>query len=278
MIDRHDEVTELTAGFVLGALAPDEERLVREHLAACPEPHAEFTELGGVVPYLAETVEQLEPPASLRDRIMAAAAADLAARSGTSAAPVAGREAPALRQDSATVTAFPSAAERAERTRRRSPLEWVAGIAAVLGIVALGAWNVTLQRDLESTRGYERGLSAVLDVAARPGSQTAILTPESGAGPNGLAAVGPDGCVAIVMRGLAATTGSEVYQAWVIAGEGATPEPIGGFSVGPTGTAVFTADQTPATAGVTLALTREPAPGAVTPTEPIISLGVTPSS
>jgi hypothetical protein len=281
MNDRHAEVTELAAGFVLGALTHDEERLVREHLASCPEPHAEFEELGGVVPYLAETVELREPPASLRDRIMAAAAADLEARqaSGVSDGPVvrdAVREAGGEAPKEPGVTHFPSATERAERSRRRSPLAWVAGLAAVLAVVVLGAWNVTLQRDLEATRAYQQGLSAVLDVAARPGSQTAILAPESGGGPTGLAAVGPDGAVAIVMRDLAPTSGSEVYEAWVIGGDG-TPRPIGGFSVGPAGTAVFTASGTPATAGVTLALTREPGPGATTPTMPIISLGTTPS-
>jgi len=277
--DLHAIVTDLAAGFVLGALTPDEERLVREHLASCPEPHAEFAELGGVIPYLAEAVEQIEPPASLRDRIMAAAAADLAARSTAAPSrPEAARPEPdAGPQRSGGVTPFPTAAQRAERARRRSPLTRVASLAAVLAIVALGAWNVTLQRDLEATRGYERGLSAVLDVAARPGSQTAILTPQSGAGPTGLAAVGPDGSVAIVMRGLAPTAGSEVYEAWVIGGDG-TPVPIGGFSVGSAGTATFTADRTPATAGVTLVLTREPRPGALTPTMPIISLGTTPSS
>src|SRR5258705_276995 len=59
-----------------------EEAAVREHLATCTQPHTEFAELGGVVPYLIESadLELVEPPASLRDRIMAAAAADLEER------------------------------------------------------------------------------------------------------------------------------------------------------------------------------------------------------
>jgi hypothetical protein len=153
----------------------------------------------------------------------------------------------------------------------------VAGLAAVIAIAALGFWNVGLQRDLEATRAYERGLSAVLDVAAQPGSQAAILSPQEGGMPSGLGAVGADGRVALVMRDLAPTTGTEVYEAWVIAGDSA-PMPIGGFTVGPTGTGVFTAGGAPAAAGVTLALTREPAPGATTPTAPILSLGTTPES
>ena len=283
MNDRHAWVAEQAAAFVLGALTSEEDAIVRDHLLTCPEPHPEIDELGGVVPYLAETVELVEPPAGLRDRVMAAAAADLAARQA-GAAPAATPDRPAVEPrpaERATVTAFPTAAERAARTerreRRRSPLQWVAGLAAVLAIAALGAWNVGLQRDLESARAYERGLSAVLDVAAEPGSQAAILTPEQGDGPNGLGAVSADGDVAIVMRGLAPTTGTEVYEAWVIAGDDA-PRPLGGFTVGPTGTGTFLAGGAPAAQGVTLALTREPSPGATTPTAPILSLGTTPES
>ncbi len=273
MNDRHAWVAEQAAGWVLGALSPEEEALVRDHLASCPEPHPEIDELGGVVPYLAESVEPIEPPVGLRDRIMAAAAADLAARQPASApAPT----------EPAVVTRFPTADERAERAERsgrggRSPLQWAAGLAAVIAIAALGFWNVGLQRDLEATRAYERGLSAVLDVAAQPGSQAAILSPQAGGGPSGLGAVAADGRVALVMRDLAPTTGTEVYEAWVIAGDGA-PVPIGGFTVGSTGTGVFTAGGAPAAAGVTLALTREPGPGATTPTAPILSLGSTPGS
>ena len=104
-----------------------EEAAVREHLATCPESHAEFEELGGVVPYLLESpdVELVEPPAALGDRIMAAAAADLAERTAaerTTPAPAAERTAP---------VPFPSADERtarAERTRSRpGPLDWVVG-------------------------------------------------------------------------------------------------------------------------------------------------------
>ena len=47
-----DEVRDLAAPFVLGALDADEQGAVREHLATCAEPHPEFAELGSVVPAL----------------------------------------------------------------------------------------------------------------------------------------------------------------------------------------------------------------------------------
>ena len=41
-----DEIRDLAPAFVLGALGPDEEAAVRDHLASCPEPHPEMAELG----------------------------------------------------------------------------------------------------------------------------------------------------------------------------------------------------------------------------------------
>ncbi|HEX5826096.1 MAG TPA: anti-sigma factor [Candidatus Limnocylindrales bacterium] len=264
MNDQCRLVEEQAAGFVLGALTPEEERVVREHLATCPEPHREFEELGGVLPYLAESVDVVEPPASLKGRITAAAAAEAAGQAATTPTLVASNT-------GTPTTAAPIAISDA-RARRRSPLTWVAALAAVLAIVAVGAWNVGLQRELDAARRYEAGLSAVLDVAGQPGSQTAVLTGEGSEAPSGLAAVSSDGRVTIVMRGLAPTRGSEVYEAWVIGGDG-TPVPIGGFAVGDAGAATFTASGVSAGPGVTVALTREPAPGATIPTFPIISSG-----
>jgi anti-sigma-K factor RskA len=121
-------------------------------------------------------------------------------------------------------------------------------------------------------RDYQRGLTAVLDLAAVPGSQTAILTGEGGTGPSGLAAVAPDGRVAIVMRDLAPLSGSEVYEAWVI-GSSETPVALGGFAVAAGGTATFTTSGAPIERGVVVALTREPRPGATAPAGPVVSAG-----
>jgi len=83
----HDEAIDLAAGYVLGALEPAQEAAVREHLATCRLPHPELEELGGVVPALQElgVTELVEPPAALRDRILAAAAADLTERTRAAA-------------------------------------------------------------------------------------------------------------------------------------------------------------------------------------------------
>ena len=259
-----DDVREMAGAFVLGALEPAEERAIRAHLASCADAHEEIAELGGVLPALAEIVPMIEPPAALKGRIMAAAAAELAGREGA--------RAPA---PSSEPIAFPTPSARAERDALRgrpSTGTWVLRIAAVLAIAALGGWNLLLQSQLSAGQAYEQAVAQVLRSASQPGALTAILSADVGTG-SGLAAVSSSGDVTLAMQDLAPTNGDQVYEAWVIGGDG-TPVPLGSFKVGANGTASFTAGGLPATAGIVLALTREPGPGATTPTLPIVSKGV----
>ena len=259
-----DDVREMAGAFVLGALEPAEERAIRAHLASCADAHEEIAELGGVLPALAEIVPMIEPPAALKGRIMAAAAAELAGRDGA--------RAPA---PSSEPIAFPTPSARAERDALRgrpSTGTWVLRIAAVLAIAALGGWNLLLQSQLSAGQAYEQAVAQVLRSASQPGALTAILSADVGTG-SGLAAVSSSGDVTLAMQDLAPTNGDQVYEAWVIGGDG-TPVPLGSFKVGANGTASFTAGGLPATAGIVLALTREPGPGATTPTLPIVSKGV----
>jgi anti-sigma-K factor RskA len=256
----HEQVLDLAAVYVLGALEPDEERAVREHLATCSLPHEELAELGAVVSALAESVELVEPPPALRERIMVAAAHDLEQRRAGAGRPI------STLVEEAAIPALPPA-------RRPSRLGWALGLAAVLVIAALGAWNLSLQSDLDAATAYHQHVEQVLAAAARAGSHSAILRSESNPQIGGLAVVSDDGSVQVVMRGLAPTSGRKVYEAWVIAGKNA-PVPIGSFTVGSDGTGYLAAGGAPAAAGVTVALTLEPGPGATTPTAPIISAGV----
>ena len=262
-----DEVRELAGSFVLGALPPADADAVRAHLDTCDDAHAEIRELGGVLPVLDESVPVVEPSAALRARIMSVAAADLAGRAATPV-PV-----PAAATSTPEPMQFPTAAERDARRSRTSAGTWVLRIAAVLAIVLLGGWNLLLQGQLNAAKTYEQNVATVLDVAAQPGSTTAILTPAGGTGGSGLAAISSSGNVTIAMQDLAPTTGSTVYTAWAIGGDG-VPVPIGDFTVGSGGTGTLEASGVPATSGIVLALTLEPQPGAKTPTLPIISKGV----
>jgi anti-sigma factor RsiW len=258
----HDEAVQLAAPYVLGALEPEEEAAVREHLRTCPESHAEFEELGSVVPALAEAVEAVEPPAALKSRILAAAAAE---RLGppVAAAPVA---APA-----------PAAAEAPipidSRRRGPSPVSWFLVAAAGIAVVALVAVNLLTLGRLNASEQFARDVAAVLETGSQPGALTAVLAPAETGGPRGLAAVGPDGTVTMAIQDLTPTTGDDVYQGWAIVGD-AAPVPLGGFTVGDGGTGRLDGTGVAAEPGMTLALTREPRPGAQTPTLPILTAGV----
>jgi len=265
---RCDDVRELAPSFVLGSLGAAEADAVRAHLASCSDGHVEVAELGSVVSVLAASVPVVEPPVALKGRIMAAAAADLEARGERNRAestPVAAAAEPA--------TTFPGPAERQQRAAARSGAgSWILRIAAVLAIVLLGGWNLLLQAQLDQAHTYEQSIAAVLDIAGQPGSLTAVLTPTGGAGPAGLAAVASDGSVRIAMSELPATSGDQVYEAWVIGSDG-VPKALGGFKVGNAGVAYFEGDGLPTEAGIVLALTLEPGPGATAPSSAPVSAG-----
>ena len=273
---RCSEVADLAPAFVLGALEAAESDSVRRHLAECPEVHAEMAELHSVIPALFESIDPVEPPSGLRERIRAAAAADLGTRQPVEAQPMAQAPTP-------SAPAVPAPPERrvTEPPRRgwdlgsvfRRPVWAAVAVATAVAAVALGAWNVQLRDQLAGLEAYRTGVVQVLDEAAQPGAQLAVLTDPSGAGgPSGLAAVAADGSVAIVMRNLAPTTGTQVYEAWLI-GADQKPVPIGGFAVGSSGSAAFTTQHAAMGEGVFVALTLEPSEGATAPTLPIRAVG-----
>ncbi len=285
------EVSDLAPGFVLGALDPSQMHDVRDHLASCPEPHAEMAKLGGVVPYLADSVEPVEPPVALRGQIMEAIEAELRAGRRTDAAAdrlisslgagssVSDRPAAAARAVPAPPTA-PTAAPAplidlaSERARRRSPLRWLAAIAAVVVIAVLGAWNLGLSQQLSTSQQQTAAVDRVLAIARQPGGQAAVLGAGTAGGPGGLAALGSDGSFALALSGLPATSGTQVYEAWIVAPSG-TPVPLGSFAVGSSGLGSLAASQAPQGSHLTVGLTREPASGATTPTLPMVVSGVT---
>jgi anti-sigma-K factor RskA len=274
----HDDVIDLAAAFVLGALTPEEDAAVREHIATCDIGHPEIDELGGVAQTLALAAEPVEPPASLKLRILERAAEMEQLPAEPSTSRPAGRptadEAADQRRQAAAPIPFPTAAERAALVERRtSPPTWLVRIAAVVAIVALAGYNVLLQQQLNSAHDYDSAVAAVIQTANQQGSQSAILKPAAPNGPEGIAAVSANGQLTIAMRNLTPTTGSEVYEAWAIVGKNA-PMPIGSFQVGTAGTGVISGVKAPTEAGVAFAFTREPGPGATAPTLPILSVGV----
>jgi hypothetical protein len=151
-------------------------------------------------------------------------------------------------------------------------LRWILPAAAVLAIVVLGGWNLLLQGRLDASETYNRDVAAVLEVGAQPGAMTAVLAPETTGGPRGLAAIAPDGSLALAVRDLGPTSGDQVYEAWAIVGD-APPVPLGGFTVGQAGTGRLEGSGVEPQAGLAVALTLEPGPGATAPSSTPVVVG-----
>jgi anti-sigma-K factor RskA len=74
---KHPDRDDLVA-FALGALEPSEERAVEAHTPSCARCTRELEALVPAVAVLGESVEQLEPPPELRERVLAEVRADIA--------------------------------------------------------------------------------------------------------------------------------------------------------------------------------------------------------
>ncbi|HET7030078.1 MAG TPA: anti-sigma factor [Candidatus Limnocylindrales bacterium] len=264
----HEEAMDLAALYVLGALTPGEEAAVRDHLGTCSLSHAEIDELGGVVPALIEAelaeTDLVEPPASLRDRIMAAAAADLDTGRTAPAQATAPRAAP---------VAFPSAAERTARAgrRRTSPFDWALRIAAVLAIVVSGAYALNVQAQLDQARQFDQAVAAVVQAGSQPNAKTVVLATQTGQRGAGIGAVQADGSVVLALRDLAATSGEQSYTAWVIVGN--NPVNVGDFRVDASGIRSFTTKAGDTPVGAVIAVTLEAQAGNTAPAGPIVVAG-----
>ena len=194
--------------------------------------HAEIAELGSVLPGArSRSVPIVEPPAGLKDRIMAAAAADLAAAAAlpSTARPCATAVAP----PPAGAGVAPRRATRcAGRARRRSRPPRSAPRAARprtspvdLGPADRRGPRHRRPRRLEPAapgparaprRPTSGNVAAVLDAAAQPGSLTAVLAAGGG---DGLRPRRRSGRTA-TWRWRCATSrprpAAQVYEAWVI--------------------------------------------------------------
>ena len=281
-----DEVRELAGQYVLDGLDASVSAAIREHLAIHPDGHPEFVELAGPALALAYLTDPVSPPPDLKRRVLATAAAtkqDATARSGSAL----GAPGSAAANSTGLEPRGRQPAERqgwraAIKVRRVTVARWAFATAAIVSIVALVFANAALQRDVSSATQFSDQLHRAVALAAAPGSRLAVIGTAVGAGgsagsavptgPNGLAVIPQSGPGVLVMQGLGATDGSQVYEAWAIIGTEA-PVPIGSFGVGGNGFGWLTELTVPAGGSVVVALTREPGPGATKPTLPIVASG-----
>jgi anti-sigma-K factor RskA len=184
VIDGHPDRDDLVA-YSLGALEPGEERDVEAHAPSCARCTRELQALAPAVAALGESVEQIEPPPELRERVLASVYADVDRR----------------------------AEERKageERERRRERRGWrglllrpAMGLAALaIAVAAVGGYLVASDGD------------------EGPGETTVPVVAQQGIG--GTLAVGDDSST-LALHGLKQLSGREVYKVWVAKGESLRP-------------------------------------------------------
>jgi anti-sigma factor RsiW len=228
-------IHELTAGYALDALDPEERRTYEAHLPDCGRCREELASFWNVSEALAVASSGPVPAPDLRDRILAAA-----------------------RAEPPVVVPF-------EPRRRRRPLIPVlAAAAAVAAAVAigLGIWAASLSSDLDSSRAVVAEQQEALKIIADPSAQTIALQKGTGR-----LVVVSDGRAALALTGLDPAPAGKTYELWVIAGSN-PPAPSGLFP-GREGADLVTVDRMVG-AGDVVAVTVEKAGGVDAPTTPII--------
>ena len=259
----HSEYEQLAAGYVLGALEPDDEHLFQRHLGDCAVCEANVHELEDVVGKLAYAVPSVQPPetlwASIRHEIRSAPA-------------------PAQVPVPAEVPA-PALTPPREARRRGSPLlARLAVAAAIVAVAALSVWNLNLR---DQNAGYRDQVATLEDTTrlltdptttkvALEGSAT-----QRGAHATVLASADQDDGVLVVV-GLPAAERGKVWELWGIPeGEITRAEKALVFDSSGSQGVQYLKFRVPVDQRTAFAVTQEPGPdGSVKPTGEPVMLGV----
>ncbi|MBT0993451.1 anti-sigma factor [Cellulomonas sp. DKR-3] len=246
---RDDETRELLGAYALDAVSDDERRAVDALVARDPDAAAELAELRAAAADLA-TALAAEPPADLRGRVLAAAAATPQGD--------AQRVDEVRAADESEVAAVVPLAPR-----RRTPARWAAIAAAVaIGAAIPAGLAVQQHRELDAMRTEQAHLAAMLK---DPDAE--MMHADVAGGGTASALVATDGAV-FMTQDLPDPAPGHVYQLWVVA----TGDPVsaGMMAEGGSQTAMVVDDFVE---GAALAMTLEPAGGSPQPTtDPLVVL------
>ncbi len=275
MAREHERYTEDLAPYMLGALPPLDAEALEKHLLACGDCQRDLAELRTGAEALARSVEQLEPPPELRERVLreligeAAPAPPSPASAGAEAPAAASEVAP--ERDEHRSAAHPGRASWSPRRvlarlrpgggegPRASLLPRPAFAVLATGLVAavagVGGWAI-------GTSGPEEGrtLTAVVDGERLPGASARLSVDDAGENP------------VLHLSGLRDPGAERTYEMWIQRGGKLAPGPR--FDPNPQGTVA--AGIPGGLEGVdAVHLTRERAGGASTPTEtPVVSVPI----
>jgi len=141
-------VTDLAAGYALGALSPEERAMVDAHIAGCEDCRTDLAAMLGITSLLPLACDSVAPPLSLKERVLSAAGADV--RAG---ATIARRPSPAERPAALSPAVVPAA------------WTWMAGAAAAAAIV-MGIVSVRMMQERDALQSQVASMSTQLSQAA----------------------------------------------------------------------------------------------------------------
>lgn len=248
--------TERLELYALDLLSDDEAAEVEASLASDPQAQALVRELRGTLATLSLELEPVTPSDGLRNRLLAAVAAE---------SDVAAHTAPYVPLAPRTPSATPSTAPvrlDTERARRRGLPTWSSwAVAAALAIALVGSmlWNAQLRQDLDeriATQTYPVAGSGPAESVS--GSLTELIG---------------RGEMVLVLNDLPALEPGRVYQVWLIADGPPIPSIV--FSTDASGVTRILVPEAPEGYQL-LAITEEPSGGSAAPTtDPFISSPLT---
>ena len=250
----HDEYQELAALYALGALDTPDRESFEAHLAAgCAACQESLREARGVSDELALSVDPVDPPARVRERLFSKVQSD------------------------ADISANPSV------PKANTYVYWAALATAASLVVATGLWIQTrsLARELDNETSNRlrleeelAGVTEIFDALSSPRNRAVSLDAQPAA-PGARASAFLDsqnGRLFLYVENLDPLPAGQTYQIWLIVD--GTPVSAGIFDVQADGSARLDGEPLPGFEGtVTVAITVEPAGGVAQPTGPMVLLG-----
>ena len=264
----HSELEELAAGYVLGALEPDDEHAFQQHLEGCPACQANVRELEAVVGELAYSAPPVDPPdtvwAGIRRQIKPEARRGAVPGPATTAA---GQGGPG-----------PGGPGTAGAGRGLRLLPGLAAAAAILLVVVLSLWNLNLRDQNAVQRDRIAALERATQLANDPTANLVALDDNPAAPPGAqatvIASTREDRGV-LLIENLPPLQRGRVYELWGIPAGGTTADAEKAVVFVPlrrTGTQTLEFE-VPIQPGTTFAITDEPGPdGSEKPTtQPLLA-------
>jgi anti-sigma-K factor RskA len=257
----HTDFEQLAAGYVLGALEPDDENAFQRHLEGCATCAASVRELEAVVGKLAYSATPVEPPPSLRASIRREVAATARPRGARATGPAAAaRDVPRLQRRRWTTTLVGR----------------LAVAASIIALLAMGFWNLSLQDQNDRYRQRVAAFEQAGRLLNDPAAETIRL---SGSAGRATALVSsPQNRGVMIVEDLPPLRAGRVYEVWGIPQGAGLDKALPGGVFRPSRGVALVSFELAVQPSMSFGVTEEPGPaGSRSPTSDPVLTGAPPT-